>query len=164
MEFIKDINIVGNSLIITLKEYEKTKLKDLKDEKALVKIDKFSKKRTLQQNAMIWSLIRQIDKIENGHLSDEMSIYKNLLAMANIKYIDNIVYKEVVPELKRVYRVVEELEDRTINNKECTVCRCYIGTSKFNTKEMTDFIEVLLIYCENVGINTVEYERLLQYE
>ncbi len=162
MELIKQANVTGNVLIVELETYQIERVKELTKDEVRIRIDKAYKSRTLRQNSYIWALIDKLDTKINGHRKDEMSIYINLIKMARIKYSEMIVYKEAVELLKKGFRFVEELYEIDVNGKDCMVCRCYYGTSKFDKKEMASFIDVLLDYCEENEIDTREYERYLR--
>jgi hypothetical protein len=59
--------------------------------------------------------------------------------------------------LSKAYRYIEEKERRP-NEKgsETVVYACYRGSSQFDIKEMTDFIETIINYATHIGMN-VEY-------
>lgn len=120
-------------------------------------------KRTLQQNAYIWALIHEIDRAINGHRSDEMSIYCNLIEMSNIRVIPLETIEAAKPELEKSFRVVREVERRkSIKGTDTVVYKCYFGTSVFDKEEMSRFIDNLLDHATEEGIDIAYYDRVLR--
>lgn len=120
---------------------------------------KTGKDRSLSQNALLWALIGEIDKKQNGRKSADGSetIYCQLLKMARIKSEFLMVLEEALPALKQAFRVVIDRGKRDFNGKQMTVCECYLGTSNFDTKQMSDMIETTLDYAERSGVDTAYY-------
>jgi len=141
------------------KHYLKS-VKELSKER-LLEIDVNEKKsqRSLRQNALLWELISQIDIHENGrtHKESEMLLYANLIKMAKIRIDYYQTLEEAGEMLSKAYRYIEEKERRP-NEKgsETVVYACYRGSSQFDIKEMTDFIETIINYATHIGMN-VEY-------
>ena len=167
MDVVAKINyIVERNITITLSnncDIKKIKTDIEKDKEYLIKIEDIKSKRTLQQNKYIWEIISQIDKKINGYMSDEMSIYISLIKQAKIKTVYIETVEEAKKELLKVFRYVEDIEDRVSSKGIKTVLyRCYYGTSKFDKKEMTDFIECLINYAYEVGIDIYGYEQMLR--
>ena len=137
------------------------------DKERLLQIDIQDKKsqRTLQQNAYIWALMTEIDKKENRYADKDslMDLYKNLIKMARVR----IDYLQGIPQalemLQDAFRVVEVIESRTSEKGvETHLFACYRGTSQFSKEEMSDFVEVILQYAQNTGIEIAFYERELR--
>lgn len=122
------------------------------------------KDRTCQQNALLWALIHEIDKAMNGYASKdgETELYLQLISEASIKPEYIMILPEAVDRFKLTsdFRVVEEVETRPYNGKQMTVLKCFPGSSKFTTNEMSDFIEATKRYASEVGINLRDYEEL----
>lgn len=156
---IKNLN--DTTITFELLPYQRKWLEEYKDKELTVTVtDK--KDRSLLQNAKLWALVHEIDKEMNGYTSDqgEEDIYLQLIEMANIapEYVQCI--PEALKTLKTVYRVVKEVERRQKNGRESVVAKCYKGTSQFDTREMSDFIETTLRYASQAGINLHEYQDL----
>ena len=89
----------------------------------------------------------------------ELDVYCQIIEMAKIRteFIETI--PEAITRLSSVFRVVKELEQRESKKGNKTVLvKCYYGTSTFDTKEMSDFIDVLLDYAIQIGIDVSEYQ------
>lgn len=120
---------------------------------------KAGKDRTLSQNSLLWAIIGEIDRKQNGRRSEDGSttIYAQLIKMARIKSDFLMVLEEALPSLKKAFRVVVERGKRNFNGNEMTVYECFLGSSSFSTKEMSDLIETALDYAERAGIDTAYY-------
>lgn len=120
-----------------------------------LEITEMKTKRSLQQNKYIWKLISEISRKEN---IDDMEIYCQIIKMAKIK----TVFLETVPEakkdLEKAFRGVIERDTRTSTKGiQTVVYECLYGTSTFDTSEMSEFIDRLLDYAEQVGVSLVGY-------
>ena len=121
-----------------------------------VEITEVKSKRSLLQNRYMWELINQIAKKQG---EDEMKIYADIIHMANIKCTFLQGDRSAIDDLKRRYRLVIEREVRTSpKGVETVVVQCFPGTSSFDTKEMADFIDRLLDYAAQVGVDVSEYQ------
>lgn len=151
-----------NQALLTVQPWEVENLKQLDTEKLyVVEVKEFKSKRSLEQNKLMWELIDQVNKKLNGWKADkesELLIYTQLIEMAQIKrdYIATI--EEAIPTLRQTFRVVKELgKVKLETGQELIRLALYRGTSQFNTEEMSRFIDQLLDYAEQVGIDTREY-------
>lgn len=135
-------------------------LSDKKDIVMTLRLEPYVKGRTLNQNAMLWALIGEIDLEMNGRRSadGEQAIYLNLIEMANVKTtIMQLTFKALEEVVKRrIYRYIEVLSQTDYT----ATCRCYYGTSDFTTKEMADFIEATLDYASELGLDLTGYKEL----
>lgn len=154
----REVLHTDNSIRITFdvsKHYYRS-VSDLSKER-LLEIDVYEKKgqRTLNQNRLLWELIHQIDLAENGRVDrdSEMNLYINLIKLSKIRIDYFQTLKEAKPMLENAYRYVEEKESRMSNGVETVVYACYRGSSHFNKDEMTDFIESVLNYAQELGLN-----------
>ena len=152
----------AEEVTLALKPWQINWLADLKGKPLTVEVKEKRPHRSVRQNSLLWALISEIDKTENGRTSDdgEMTIYCNLIKMARIKTLDYVMSEEVYQHTVKqgIFRHIEIMShDEYYGTMEV---RCYIGTSHFDTKEMTDFIETALDYGANLGLNLTNYEEL----
>lgn len=165
-EFLRRATLDDGSMEITFKVNNwnyKQFISQLEQKQYAIEFNEIKNARTLQQNKYLWALIHEIDEKENGHLKNEMETYCALLELANAKYEYIRVLSHAVDTLRsttgiralRVARVVEE------NGKEFADCKVYIGSSKFDTKEMAQLIDTTLDYAEQIGISTKFYRDVL---
>ena len=151
-----------DEVTLTLKPWQVGWLAELKGKPLTVEIKEKRPHRSVRQNSLLWALISEIDKVENGRTSEDgdMTIYCYLIKMARIKTMDYVMSEEVYQHTVKqaIFRHIEIMShDEYYGTMEV---RCYIGTSHFDTKEMTDFIETTLDYAANLKINTTNYEEL----
>lgn len=104
-------------------------------------ITKYVKKRSLDSNRMFWGILQKISEETDNDLMD---LYITLLEQSNAKYEFLLVLPETIEALKKVFRAVKVLEYRDYNGKQMAVIKAYIGSSKFNTKEMKKLINKAL--------------------
>lgn len=137
------------------------RLQELSKEDTLA-VDIKTKKsgRSLEQNRYMWALINEIDKAINGSRSnDPWGIYINALKRTGAKSDTLIAVNEAEKDLKKAFRAVEFVQPYDDTR---SVFRCYYGSSKMNTKEMTDLIDTLLDIASELDINTGYWEELLK--
>lgn len=112
-------------------------------------------KRSIQQNKYMWALIHQIAGHEDMN-QDEVEVYTLALEEANAKFIYLLGTPEAEDELKKNFRAVRVVRPTIENGKEFIVYKCFIGTSKMDTKEMTKVLDIIIAWAEELGIETNE--------
>jgi hypothetical protein len=60
--------------------------------------------------------------------------------------------------LRKCFRGVMFIRKQEVNGKECNIYKVYIGSSKMNTKEMTELLDITLEICAELGIPTMEFD------
>ena len=118
-------------------------------------IKEVKSKRTIQQNKYMWALIHEIAHHESMNQT-EVEIYSLALEEANAKYIYLLGTKDVEDELKKNFRAVRVVRPTVENGKEFIVYKCFVGTSKMDTKEMTKELDIIVAWGEELGIETNE--------
>ncbi len=131
-------------LINWLLEQDNTKLYEVKEKKTT---------RSLQQNKMFWELIHKIAKAQN---QDDMEVYCTLLERADALSDYIITATEMEEALRKTFRGVKFIRKQVVNDKECNIYKVYIGSSKMNTKEMTELLDITIQLCSELGIPTLE--------
>ena len=112
-------------------------------------------KRSIQQNKYMWALIHQIAGHEDMN-QDEVEVYTLALEEANAKFIYLLGTPEAEDELKKNFRAVRVVRPTIENGKEFIVYKCFVGTSKMDTKEMTKVLDIIIAWAEELGIETNE--------
>lgn len=112
-------------------------------------------KRSLQQNRMLWQLIHSIAKEQH---QDDMEVYCALLERADALSDYIITAYEMEDELRKCFRGVRFIRKQDVNGKECNIYKVYIGSSKMDTKEMTELLDIAIQLCAELGIQTELYE------
>ena len=131
-------------IITWLLEQDNTKFFEIKEKKTT---------RTLQQNKLLWELIHKIAKKQN---QDDMEVYCALLERADALSDYIITATEMETALRKTFRGVKFIRKQLVNDKECYIYKVYIGSSKMNTKEMTDLLDITIQLCSELQIPTLE--------
>lgn len=129
---------------------------ELKDKEITATLKEFKTTRSIEQNEKLWAMIRDISEhVNHSHREEDMmNIYKNLLEQANIKK----EYVRILLEAKHIldenFRAVIEVPNsrKNINGKETAAYWIYYGSSKFNTKEMSELIHNAEDMSNNLGL------------
>ena len=115
-----------------------------------LKIDKHRNKRSLNSNSYAWSLITEMSN--QLRQSEEETYLQMLKDYGQVMLVPFV--KGATPEGFAKYY---EFEKTTIiSGKEADYYRIYKGSSEFNSKEMSIFIDGLVQECKNLGIETLE--------
>ncbi len=130
--------------ITWLLEQDNTKFYEVKEKKS---------SRSLQQNKMLWELIHKIAKRQG---QDDMEVYCTLLERADALSDYIITATEMENALRRTFRGVKFIRKQIVNDKECNIYKVYLGSSKMNTKEFTELLDITLQLCSELQIPTLE--------
>ena len=125
------------------------------DKLYVVEIKEPKSKRSLEQNKMLWQLIHAIAKETH---QDDMEVYCACLERADALSDYIITAYDMEDELRKCFRGVRFIRKQEVNGKECNIYKVYIGSSKMNTKEMTELLDIALQLCGELGIPTWGYE------
>lgn len=125
------------------------------DKVYIVEIKEPKSKRSLEQNKMLWQLIHAIAKKQQ---QDDMEVYCALLERADALSDYIITAYDMEDELRKCFRGVRFIRKQEVNGKECNIYKVYIGSSKMDTKEMTELLDITLHMCAELGIPTEMYE------
>lgn len=168
MEFIGEVKGIArdwstNQFNITFSINEESVVNEidkLKDCKLSIKAVKHREKRSLDSNAYAWVLMQKIAEAVN---SDKWSIYLECLKKYSRSFSHVIVKPEAVEKMKELYRTCVDLGEISVNGVKGHQLQVYYGSSTFNTKEMSVFIDGIVSECKELGIETLppaELERM----
>ena len=121
----------------------------------VVEVKEPKSKRSLEQNKMLWQLIHAIAKQKH---QDDMEVYCALLERADALSDYIITAYDMEDELRKCFRGVRFVRKQEVNGKDCNIYKVYIGSSKMNTKEMTELLDITLQLCGELNIPTWGYE------
>lgn len=130
--------------ITWLLEQDNTKLFEVKEKKTT---------RSLQQNKMLWELIHLIAKKQN---QDDMEVYCTLLERADAKSDYVLARPETEDALRKNFRGIKFIRQQEVNKTTFNIYKVYIGSSKMNTKEMTELLDITIQLCSELKIPTIE--------
>ena len=142
------MRLIGNinDILIQLALFDKTK-------DYICDISEAKSKRSLEQNKMLWELIHKIaDKTHN----EDIDVYCSLLEKTDAKSEYIITAEDLEKELKKSFRGVKFIRMQEVNGKDCYVYKVYIGSSKMNTNEMTNLIDMAMSICTEYGIEVYD--------
>jgi hypothetical protein len=118
-------------------------------EKLSISLGKYREKRSLDANAYAWVLIGKIADCV-GASKDE--IYVELLKRYGQTYVDKVKHEDV-DIFKREHKYCEEHESLELEEK-AQYFRVWVGSSKYNTEEMSKFIDGIISEAEDLDIPT----------
>lgn len=133
-------------------------LQKLIDSQLEVEIKKHREKRSLSANGYAWLLIGRIAERMTPPLSKE-EVYKEMLK----RYGQGTAISVLTSKLDDVKRELDYSEDigtGIVNGKEFTHLRIWIGSSKYNTKEMSAFIDGIVEEAKELDIDTVTLDEI----
>ena len=110
-------------------------------------------KRSIEQNKLLWLLLHKIAK---ETYQDDMEVYCTALERADALSDYVITATNIESSLRKSFRGVKFIRMQEVNGKECYVYKVYLGSSKMNTKEMTDLLEIVFQMCSELNIPTLE--------
>lgn len=134
-------------------KYDELNGKDLS-----VEVKEYRQKRSLNANNYAWQLITKLaDATRVG--KDEM-YFLMLKEYGQSEMISVKTGIDITPYLK----YFEIAGESTLNGKSFTHYKVYKGSSEFDTKEMSIFIDGIVQECKNVGIETMTPDEILRLE
>lgn len=130
------------------------RLLDLEQDKEyLIEVKVPKSKRSLEQNKLLWELIHKIAK---ATFQDDTEIYCTALERADALSDYVITAIDMESSLRKSFRGVKFIRMQEVNGRECFVYKVYLGSSKMNTKEMTELLDIVFQMCGELGIPTVD--------
>ena len=125
-------------------DMDKTYICDIKEPRS---------KRSLEQNKLLWKLINRIAK---ETYQDDMTVYCAVLERADALSDYVITAMDMQDTLRKSFRGVKFVRMQEVNGKDCYIYKVYLGSSKMNTAEMTELIEITMQVANELGIDTRE--------
>lgn len=124
------------------------------DKNLVVDVKPYKSKRSLEQNRLLWELLGKLAEATSGEKNKETvdEIYMSMIEEANITCEYLMALPSAEEFLKDSFRVVRKIGERTVNGKVLNMYKCFIGSSHFDTKEMTTLIETVLHRLSELGI------------
>ena len=116
--------------------------------------------RSLAQNRMLWALLEKLAEATSGYKrqSTVEECYCDMLVETNAAYDYVLTLPEAENSLRQCYRVVRKVGERNVNGKTLNLYQAFVGSSKFDTKEMTGLIETVLDRLAELGVYDSEIE------
>lgn len=121
------------------------------DKYYLCEVKEPKSKRSIEQNKMLWQLIHAIAKETH---QDDMDVYCACLERADALSDYIITAYDMEDDLRKCFRGVRFMRKQLVNGKQCNIYKVYIGSSKMNTKEMTELIDITMQIASEYDIDT----------
>lgn len=124
------------------------------DKEKLYEIKEYKEKRSLSQNAYCWKLITEIaNKISKSKEEVYLEMLKSYGQSEVISMLSTI-------EPKGFFKYYEEIGTGIVNNKEFTHYKIFKGSSEYDSKEMSIFVDGVIQECTQLGIPTLTDEEI----
>lgn len=114
-----------------------------------VDFKKYYSSRSLEQNRLMWKIIQRIAKETDN---DEWEIYTQGLEHADCLSEYLMIIPEALESIKKSFRAVRICQERVYNGKNVLIVKVFVGSSKFDTEEMTRLIEYFIHLASEFGI------------
>lgn len=119
-------------------------------------IKEHREKRSLDQNAYCWKLINEIaNRIKKSKEEVYFDMLKSYGQMSEISMLSSI-------NPIGFFKYYDKVSKRVFNGNEFTIYRIYKGSSEYDTKEMSIFIDGVVQEAQQLGIQTLTPNQLLE--
>lgn len=123
-------------------------------EKLSIKIDKYREKRSLNANNYAWKLLTEIGNVMRMSKEDVYFIMLKRYGQSEmISVLSHIPITQYV-------KYCEEAGETTLNGKQFTHYKVYKGSSEFDKKEMSIFIDGIVQEAQDLGIDTTTPDEI----
>lgn len=123
-------------------------------DKLNIKVDKYREKRSLNANNYAWKLLTEIGNVLR---KDKEEVYLEMLKRYGQSEMISVLSH--IP-IKQYIKYCEEAGESVLNGKSFTHYKVYKGSSEFDTKEMSIFIDGVVDEAQALGIETKTPEEL----
>lgn len=114
-----------------------------------VDFKRYYSSRSLEQNRLMWKIIQKLAKETDN---DEWDIYIQGLEKADCLSEYLMILPEAFESIKQSFRAVKVCERRDYNGKQMLVVKVFVGSSKFDTQEMTELINYFIKLASEFGV------------
>jgi hypothetical protein len=126
------------------------------DKGKLFTIKEYKEKRSLDQNAYAWKLITEIGNVIR---KSKEEVYLQMLKDYGQSEVVSILSSA---NPKGYFKYYEEIGTGVVNNKEFTHYKIFKGSSEFDRKEMSIFIDGIVDECKQLNIPTLTPDEIAQ--
>ena len=126
-----------------------------------VTLKKYTNKRSLNANALLWKCLGDI---ATALRTDKWQVYLQMLKRYG-KYTYICVKPNVVEAIKNQWRECEEVGEIDINGQKAVQMLCYFGSSTYDTKEFSVLLDGVISEMREIGLSTPideDLERALE--
>ena len=150
-EFALDFGTRKATLTLSINEEAAARslFDDLHEAKLSIKIGKYREKRSLNANNYAWKLLTEIGNVLRADKEDiYLSMLKRYGQSQMISVLAHIPINEYV-------KYCEEAGESALNGKLFKHYKVYKGSSEFDTREMSIFLDGVVSEAEELGIQTM---------
>ena len=124
------------------------------DKEKIYEIKEYKEKRSLSQNAYAWKLITEIaNKVNKSKEEVYLEMLKSYGQSEIISMLSTI-------DPKGFFKYYEFIGTGIVNNKKFTHYKIFKGSSEYDSKEMSIFIDGVIQECTQLGIPTLTDEDI----
>ena len=128
------------------------------DKDKLFEIKEHKEKRSLSQNAYAWKLITELGNVLR---KSKEEVYLQMLKDYGQSEIV-VILSTVSPH--GYFKYYNKVRDVKINGNVFTQYKIYKGSSEYDSKEMSIFIDGIIQECQNVGIETMTFDEVARLD
>lgn len=123
-------------------------------DKLSIKIDRYRERRSLNANNYAWKLLTEI---ANKLRSNKEDVYLDMLKRYGQSEIVSVLSH--IP-IEKYVKYCEEAGESTLNGKLFKHFKVYKGSSEFDTREMSIFLDGIVSEAKELGIQTETPEQI----
>lgn len=124
------------------------------EEKLNIEINKYRQKRSLNSNSYAWYLITELANVMK--MSKEEMYFTKLKEYGQSEIISVLAHVDI----SSFFKYYSEFGEGKVNGKLFKHYKIYKGSSEFDSKEMSIFINGLVQDCKEQGISTLEDKEI----
>ena len=158
---IKDLGFgLQGDLTVTLSlpRHHAEDIRALMDCEIDAEIKKYRAKRSMSQNAYAWTLITKIAQSINPPMNKGEVYVEMLKRYGQGGFIS--IQADKAGDVTRAFDYYVQKGEGEVNGKKFLHYMVYIGSSKYNTKEMATFISGIVEEAKDLGIETLTPDEI----
>lgn len=112
-------------------------------------------RRTLDQNAYLWSLLHDISIARNSELAtseDDWEVYIEALEKAQAKFEYVACLPEAYELIKNQFRATKIMNEFEHNGKTFIQAKVFYGSSKMDVQEMAKLLDTVIMMAQQEGV------------
>ena len=146
------------TVTLTLPRHHADSLKKLMDCEIDAEIKKYREKRSMSQNAYAWTLITKIAQSINPPMNKGEVYVEMLKRYGQGGFIS--IQADKASDVTRAFDYYVQKGEGEVNGKKFLHYMVYVGSSKYNTKEMSTFISGIVEEAKDLGIETLTPDEI----
>lgn len=166
---IKDLTIGLDGrqiLALSTKEDMRPMFDNLKDKVLSVEIKEYRERRSLDANAYAWKLMSKLAEELTAEAQGDIAYSKDDVYLLMLqKYGQGGIVKIRNKDKNNILRELKYWEEHEkLNEENAGYYRIWVGSSNYDSKEMSLFLNGIIADCKELGIQTETPEEIARYE